>query len=103
MYIMTAKAYEKEYMIRLEREEKHQEEFLTVIQELIDERDAQTESQDQSEVQTQYTTKNSAGVGKSRKKNLEEYEKKYLDRLTEESRENAEMIKKAEEIVTKRF
>ena len=44
MYIMTAEAYEKEYMIRREREEKHKEEFLTVIQELIDERDTQTES-----------------------------------------------------------
>jgi len=96
--------YEKKYLIRLEREERHKKEFLRTIQELIDERDAEIKSQNQPELQPEGTVNiNSEGNGKSRKEIFEEYEKKYLDWLEAESRKSAEMRKKADEIVVKRL
>jgi len=92
--------HEKEYLIRLEREERYKKEFLRTIQELIDERDAQNklESQQQSLVSI-----SSESQGKSRKELFEEYEKKFLNELAVRSKERAKMRKKADEIVTKRL
>jgi len=96
--------YEKEYLIRWEREERYKEEWLRAIQELIDDRDAEIKSQNQPELQPKRTINiSSEGNGKSRKEIFEEYEKKYLDWIEAESKKSAEMRRKANEIVTKRF
>lgn len=96
--------YEKEYLIRWEREERYKEEWLRAVEELIDQRDAETKSQNQPELQPQETIYSSSeGQVKSRKEIFEEYEKRYLDWLEAESRKSAEMRRKADEIVAKRL
>lgn len=94
---------EKEYLRDLESKKIYEKEFVKAIQELHDGKDAQTKSQNQSESQEPTTNINSESQGKSRKELLEEYEKKYLNKLAVESKERAERIKKAEEIVAKRL
>ncbi len=95
---------EREYLKNWENEKKYEKEFLRAIQELIDEKDAQTKSQNQSESQQQPTVNtNSEFQGKSRKELFEEYEKKYLNKLSIASKERNERIKKADEIVAKRL
>jgi len=90
--------HERKFLRNLEYEKRYKREFLIVIQELLDEEAAQTKSQSQ-----QLTANLSESQGKSRKESLEEYEKKFLNRLAIRSKERAEMRKKADEIVAKRL
>ncbi len=90
--------HEREFLRNLEYEERYQREFLSVIQELLDEEAAQTKSQSQ-----QLTANLSESQAKPRKESFEEYEKEFLNRLAVRSKERAEMRKKADEIVTKRL
>ena len=85
-------------MRNLEYEERYKREFLSVIQELLDEEAAQTKSQSQ-----QLTANLSESQAKSRKESFEEYEKEFLNRLTVSSKKGAEMRKKADKIVAKRL
>jgi len=89
--------HEREFLTNLEYEERYKREFLIIIQELLDEEAAQTKSQSQ-----QLTANLSESQGKSRKE-FEEYEKEFLNRLAVRSKERIEMRKKADEIVTKRL
>jgi len=89
--------HEREFLRNLEYEERYKREFLIVIQELLDEEAAQTKSQSQ-----QLTANLSESQGKSRKE-FEEYEKEFLNRLAVRSKERIEMRKKADEIVVKRL
>jgi len=88
---------EREFLRNWENEERYKREFLIVIQELLDEEAAQTKSQSQ-----QLTANLSGSQAKSRKE-FEEYEKKFLNKLAVRSKERAEMRKKADEIVAKRL
>jgi len=90
--------HEREFLRNLEYEERYKREFLSVIQELLDEEAAQTKSQSQ-----QLTANLSESQGKSRKELSEEYEKEFLNRLAIRSKERVEMRKKADEIVAKRL
>jgi len=89
--------HEREFLRNLEYEERYKREFLIVIQELLDEEAAQTKSQSQ-----QLTANLSESQGKPRKE-FEEYEKEFLNRLAVRSKERIEMRKKADEIVVKRL
>ncbi len=89
---------EREFLRNWEKEESCKREFLSVIQELLDEEAAQTKSQSQ-----QLTANLSESQGKSRKELSEEYEKEFLNRLAIRSKKRAEMRKKADEIVVKRL
>ncbi len=93
---------EREYLRDWESKERYKTEFLKAIQELIDEENTQTKSQNQSESQ-ESTNTNSEYQGKSRKEFFEEYEKKFLNKLAVESKKSHERIKKADEIVAKRL
>ncbi len=90
--------HEEEFVRNWENEERYKREFLSVIQELLDEESAQTKSQSQ-----QLTANLSEYQEKSRKELLEEYEKEFLNRLAVRSKDRAEMRKKADEIVAKRL
>ncbi len=90
--------HEREFLRNLEYEERYKREFLSVIQELLDEKAAQTKSQSQ-----QLTANLSESQAKPRKELLEEYETEFLNRLTVRSKERTEMRKKADEIVVKRL
>jgi len=90
--------HEEEFVRNWENEERYKREFLSVIQELLDEEAAQTKSQSQ-----QLTANLSESQAKSRKESFEEYEKEFLNRLTVNSKKRAEMRKKADEIVAKRL
>ncbi len=89
---------EKEFLKNLEYEKRYKREFLSVIQELLDEEDAQTKSQSQ-----QLSVNLSKSQAKSRKEFFEEYEKEFLNKLAVRSKEKEEMRKKADEIVAKRL
>ncbi len=92
--------YEREYLKRREIEEKEKAAFLDAIQELIDKRDAAN----QPELQPQHITNISRNFqGKSQKDVFEEYEERYLEKLTEHARKSAEMIRKAKEMVKKKL
>ncbi len=90
--------HEKEFLRNWEYEERYKREFLSVIQELLDEEAAQTKSQSQ-----QLSSNLSESQAKSRKEFFEEYEKEFLNKLALRSKEKEEMRKKAHEIVTKRL
>jgi len=90
--------HEREFLRNLEYEERYKREFLSVIQELLDEEVAQTKSQSQ-----QLTANLSESQAKSRKELFEEYEKKFLNELAVRSKDRTEMRKKADEIVAKRL
>ncbi len=90
--------HEEEFVRNWENEERYKREFLSVIQELLDEEAAQTKSQSQ-----QLTANPSESPAKSRKELFEEYEKEFLNRLAIRSKKRAEMRKKADEIVVKRL
>ncbi len=90
--------HEQEFLRNLEYEERYQREFLSVIQELLDEEAAQTKSYSQ-----QLTANLSESQAKPQKELLEEYEKEFLNRLSVRSKDRAEMRKKADEIVAKRL
>ncbi len=95
---------EEEYLIDWQSKQKYKKEFLRAIQELIDEKDAQTKSQNQSSSQQQpYVRLLTESERKSRKELFEEYEKKFLNKLAVRSKERTEMRKKADEIVAKRL
>jgi len=66
--------HEKEFLRNWENEERYKREFLSVIQELLDEEVAQNKSQSQ-----QLTANLSESQAKSRKESFEEYEKKILE------------------------
>jgi len=88
----------KEFMRNWEYEERYKREFLSIIQELLDEEAAQTKSQSQ-----QLSSNLSESQAKSRKEFFEEYEKEFLNKLALRSKEKEEMRKKAHEIVVKRL
>jgi len=90
--------HEEEFVRNWENEERYKREFLSVIQELLDEEAAQTKSYSQ-----QLTANLSESQAKPRKELLEEYEKEFLNRLAVRSKDRAEMRKKADEIVAKRL
>jgi len=90
--------HEEEFVRNWENEERYKREFLSVIQELLDEEAAQTKSQSQ-----QLTANLSESQAKPQKELLEEYEKEFLNRLAIRSKDRAEMRKKADEIVAKRL
>ncbi len=90
--------HEKEFLRNWEYEERYKREFLSVIQELLDEEAAQTKSQSQ-----QLTANLSESQAKLRKEFFEEYEKEFLNKLAVRSKEKEEMRKKAHEIVAKRL
>ncbi len=93
---MVEANYEKEFVRNWENEEKYKREFLSVIQELLNEEAAQTKS-------SQQTANLSVSQAKSRKEFFEEYEKEFLNKLAVRSKERAEMRQKADEIVAKRL
>ncbi len=95
---MAEADHEKEFVRNWEYEERYKREFLSVIQELLDEEAAQTKSQSQ-----QLSVNLSESQAKSRKEFFEEYEKEFLNKLALRSKEKEEMRKKAHEIVTKRL
>ena len=95
---MAEADHEKEFMRNWEYEERYKREFLSVIQELLDEEAAQTKSQSQ-----QLSANLSESQAKSRKEFFEEYEKEFLNKLAVISKERTEMRKKAHEIVAKRL
>ncbi len=90
--------HEEEFVRNWENEERYKREFLSVIQKLLDEEDAQTKSYSQ-----QLTANLRESQAKPRKELLEEYEKEFLNRLAVRSKDRAEMRKKADEIVAKRL
>ena len=87
---------EKEFVRNWENEEKYKREFLSVIQELLDEEAAQTKS-------NQQTANLIESQAKSRKEFFEEYEKEFLRKLAVRTKVRAEMRNKADEIVAKRL
>jgi len=92
--------YEREYLKRREIEEKEKTAFLDAIQELLDKRDAANPP----ELQPQHITNISRNFqGKSQKEIFEEYEERYLEKLTEHARRSAEMIRKTKEMVKKKL
>jgi len=90
--------HEREFLINWEYEQRYKREFLSVIQELLDQEAAQTTSHSQ-----QLTANLSESQVKPQKEFLEEYEKEFLIRLAVRSKERAEMRQKADEIVVKRL
>ena len=95
---MAEADHEKEFVRNWEYEERYKREFLSVIQELLDEEAAQTKSQSQ-----QLSANPSESQAKPRKEFFEEYEKEFLNKLAVRSKEKEEMRKKAHEIVVKRL
>ncbi len=92
--------YEREYLKRREIEEKEKTAFLDAIQELIDKRDAENHQESQPQHTTNISNK---FQGKTQKEIFEEYEERYLEKLTEHARKSAEMIRKAKEMVKKKL
>jgi len=88
---------EKEFVRNWENGQKYKREFLSVIQELLNEEAAQIKSQ------SQLTANPSESQAKSRKEFFEEYEKEFLNKLAIRSKDRAEMRNKADDIVAKRL